>query len=96
MDFNTIQNITRSAITAETTNRRRRTIDILTGQCVFIISILVVLLLLDAFNIIFISTEHITIGGVIIALSLIPYASKLKFLGFEFERRKGQDKTKTS
>ena len=96
MDFDTIQNITRSAITAETTNRRKRTIDILKWQCVFIISILLVLLILDALNIILISTEHLTIGGVIIALSLIPYASKLKFLGFEFERRKSQDKTKTS
>jgi len=94
MDFRILQKSARNNLVAETKQKRKKTIDILTGLCLTIASILLVILLLDAFGIIFISPIHLIIGGAIIALVLIPFANKVKILGIEFERLKKEEQSK--
>lgn len=54
--------------------------------CWILAIIVTILLYFDFTGDIDISTQRLTLIGIIIALFLIPFASKLKILGFEFER----------
>lgn len=56
--------------------------------CWIIAFLVLVLLILDFFNILVITPERLAIIGVIAGLIIIPFASKLKILGVEFERLK--------
>jgi len=93
LDSNIIQTLDSTALQSEKKHKARNTVNYLTLLCIGLIGILIVLLCLDAIDVIHIGNEHITIGGVIIALSLIPFASKLKLFGFfEWERRNEEKK----
>lgn len=87
LDFNILQSSSRSTLLAEIKQKRKKTVDALTAICWLMAAVLIVLLGLDAIGMLTISPVHLTIGGVIIALLLIPFASRLKIMGFEFERR---------
>ncbi len=89
-DFDILQKIFPNAVLAETKQKRKQSIEVLTAICLLISGILIVLLWLDAIAVLFITPIHLAIGGVIIALILIPFASRVKIWGFEFDRlRKG-------
>jgi hypothetical protein len=51
-----------------------------------------VILLLNFANILPLSAERIALTGVVFGLFLLPFASKIKILGFEFERVKDAEK----
>ena len=71
---------------AKTENEREETYDIFRYVCWCISFGVFVLLLFDFINILSLSTERIILIAVIIGLIIIPFAAKLKILGFEFER----------
>jgi len=51
-----------------------------------------IILLLNIANIVVLTTERIALIGVVLGLFLLPFASKIKILGFEFERVKDAGK----
>ncbi len=75
---------------------KKRTIDTFAITCWITAGIMLIIGILSKFNIIVLNATDLTILGVIIALVLIPFASKLKILGVEFERLTEEDKGKNA
>jgi len=67
-------------------DEQEHTVDIFKKIC-WVLAVLVCLaLVLDILNIFKIDVQRLGLIGVIIGLIILPYANKLKILGFEFER----------
>ncbi|MBC8491142.1 MAG: hypothetical protein H8D42_01120 [Candidatus Marinimicrobia bacterium] len=71
---------------SKTEKSRRDTLKYFRRICWILASILTVLVYLDFRDILKITAERLAIIGLIIGLIIIPFASKLKVLGLEFER----------
>ena len=62
------------------------TIDKFKMMCFVFSGIIFIILILDIMKIFCLTSQQLTLLGVSIAIALIPYATKLKILGVEFER----------
>ena len=82
LDFTTLTKSRRNIMIAETNNERKRVVDRFFIVC-WVCGVAIGLILL--FRIPLSGLDLILIGAMI-CLILLPYASKLKFLGLEFER----------
>jgi len=85
-DFSTfkISKITKTI--AQTLEKRKATLNSFQILCWIAAFFASVLLLLDFLNILDITPERLALIGIIVGLIVIPFASKLKILGIEFER----------
>jgi len=71
---------------SKTQKKRQETLTLFHIICWSLAIIVTALLYLEFINKIKITTERLALIAVIIGLILIPFAGKLKILGFEFER----------
>ena len=88
-DFTTLIKSKRNVKIAETTNERKEIIDLFFIVC-WICGTVIAILLLSKVQLS--GSDLILLGGVI-GLILLPFASKFKFLGLEFERLAKEDKS---
>ena len=72
----------------------KKRVDAFTAVCLTLAAIVVVLLIADLTHRLSISPVDLTLTVIVIGLVLVPYASKIKFAGVEFERRKEGGRTK--
>ncbi len=70
----------------QTTTKRETTLNTFNIVCWLLALLVLILLLLDFLDILCIDPERLALIGAIIALIIIPFTSKLKILGVEFER----------
>lgn len=89
--FPTFTNFKTSILSKElskTEKSRTNTLKYFKGVCWVLASILIILIVLDFHDTINITVERLAIIGLIVGLIIIPFASKLKVIGLEFERYK--------
>jgi hypothetical protein len=85
-DFAVLQKSGNTNLGVQTNKEWKQYINIIFWICIPLAVVLIVLLCLDAIGKIFITSTQLTIGAVIIALILIPFANKVRILGIEFEK----------
>jgi len=91
-NFQVLQKSRQSTAVAEKKTEKKTALDKFLIACWVCALITGVLLLIDIFSEFKISQQQLALFGATIALIIIPFASKLKVLGVEFERlRKGND-----
>jgi len=91
------QRISRIAEEAKTINReKKKIVDSFAITCWIAAGVMLIVGILSKAKIVILDTTDLTILGVIVALVLIPFASKLKILGVEFERLTEEDKGKNA
>lgn len=71
--------------------KQKKAFDWFYAVCWFLAFILVILILIQKFKILSFSTNELIQIGVVFALVIIPFASKLNLPGFEFERLKEEE-----
>jgi predicted nucleic acid-binding Zn ribbon protein len=91
-DYSVMKNSAISKEILKTERQRRSTLDWFQVMCYLLAGAVVLLVVLDFLGIVRITPERLTLIGIIIALIIVPVASKLKILGMEFERRKKEEK----
>lgn len=72
----------------QTEEERKEAIDYFQSACWIIAVLILILFVLDILHILNMTKERLVLIGVIIGLVIVPFASKLKILGLEFERLK--------
>jgi hypothetical protein len=87
-DFSLLRNSGRSKVRAAHQERHRRDVDHFGSACWALAAIVAVLLVLDFTAVVQVTVERLTLLGLLIALVVLPFASKIKFPGWEFERKR--------
>lgn len=75
-------------------NKKENVVDNFKTTCWILASVVLIIGTLAKLKIFELGANDLTIISIVIALILVPFASKLKILGFEFERLKSDDKRK--
>ncbi len=91
-DFLVFKNTIRSKMLTEKESEKKSTLNYFQSICRIVVFLLFILLILDFAlyfkEIVLINAERLVLIGIVIGLIIIPFASKLKILGLEFERLK--------
>jgi len=86
MQYSTLRRSSLNTSIASTKTKHEKVFDWFWFACWFLAVVLIVLSVLDFAKVLTLSASQLTLMGACIALILIPFASKLKILGIEFER----------
>lgn len=73
-------------------NKKEIVVDSFKFACWILAFVVLIIGILAKLKIFELDATDLTIISIVIALILVPFASKLKILGFEFERLKSDDK----
>lgn len=90
-DFSIFKNRKIRQIITQKQEDRETTLNYFGIICWFMALIVFLLLILDFLELIHINPERLTLIGVTVGLIIIPFVSKLKILGVEFERLKEKE-----
>lgn len=85
-DYKILKNSRLTKEISKISNEQEKTIDYFQIMCWISAIFVFFALLADIFNYIKIDLQRLSLTGVIVGLFILPYASRLKILGFEFER----------
>lgn len=91
-DFSIFKTSRFRKIVSQTEKKRKKTLNSFQIVCWVAAFFVSVLLILDFSNILDITPERLALVGVVAGLVIIPFASKLKLLGIEFERLREKEK----
>lgn len=91
-DYSIFKNRKIRQIIDQIEKKRERTINYFQIICWIMAFFTAVLLVLDFLNILKITPERLALIGVIAGLIIVPFASKLKILGFEYEGLKKKER----
>lgn len=72
----------------------KKRVEQFTAVCLILAALILGLLIADMIGPLSISAIHLTLVVILVGLVLVPYASKIKFAGVEFERRKEEERSK--
>jgi Type I restriction enzyme R protein N terminus (HSDR_N). len=84
--YNLLKNSRLTEELSKISDQRERTIGIFEIICWILAVFVLIVLIADLLNIFKIDFQQLGLIGLIIGLIILPYANKLKILGFEFER----------
>ncbi|AHB13466.1 hypothetical protein [Dehalococcoides mccartyi] len=92
--FDILSNSKRNIIFKIKKNAQKKQVDQFTATSLILAALVLGLLIADLTDRLSISAIHITLLVILVGLVLIPFASKIKFAGIEFERLKKEEKSK--
>lgn len=89
--YELLKNKSLKKVILENEKRKSSTFNVFALLCWVMAALTTTLLILDFSNLLEINTQRLALMGIVIALVIVPFASKLNILGLEFERLKEKE-----
>lgn len=86
LSYSTLKESGRNAVIERKKRERKSAFDLFQLVCWILALLIVPLIVLDIYKVISISGNQLTLIGIVVVLVLVPFASRIRILGIEFER----------